>query len=81
MYPVPALPACQEQMTHHHSLRDGLLRHAAGAGLIVDQLSYRGTVGARPDVREVGGTRPISAIPRAVQGLLLFLIPYLPTVQ
>ena len=28
--------------------------HAAGAGLIVDQLSYRGTVGARPDVREVG---------------------------
>ena len=33
---------------------DGLLRHAAGAGLIVDQLSYRGTVGARPDVREVG---------------------------
>jgi len=35
-------------------LGDGLLRHAAGAGLIVDQLSYRGTVGARPDVREVG---------------------------
>ena len=45
--------AVMSQVLSMHS-GDGLLRHAAGAGLIVDQLAYRGTVGARPDVREVG---------------------------